>query len=127
MSSNATDLALVDLITTTAPDDIGDVIDVMTAIDNLLPGTDGSHDIDNLLPGTDGLKWFNWLYLTVTRAVLNDPAAARFHNPHWLTRLDVIFAEFYFAAVKGFLTQHETPSSWQALFEARHTPRIERI
>src|ERR1043165_6271765 len=114
MSSNATDLALVDLITTTAPDDIGDVIDVMTAI-------------DNLLPGTDGLKWFNWLYLTVTRAVLNDPAAARFHNPHWLTRLDVIFAEFYFAAVKGFLTQHETPSSWQALFEARHTPRIERI
>jgi len=114
MSSNATDLALVDLITTTAPDDIGEVIAVMTAI-------------DNLLPGPDGLKWFNWLYLTVTKAVLNDPAAAGFRNLHWLTRLDVIFAGFYFAAVRNALTQHEIPSSWQALFEARQTQRIERI
>src|SRR6185312_1067375 len=32
--------------------------------------------IDALLPDTDGLKWFNWLYLTVTKAVDLNIAAA---------------------------------------------------
>jgi len=114
MSTDLTDLALVDLITTADPQSVGDVITIMTAI-------------DALLPSNDGLKWFNWLYLMVTKAVLDDPAAASFNNPHWLQRLDVIFAEFYFAAVRGFLTGRETTSSWQALFEARHTAHIERI
>ena len=91
MSTNPTDLALISITTTAAPDDISDVIDVMTAI-------------DAVLPGSDGLKWFNWLYLMVTKAVLDDPSAASFQNPQWLTRLDVIFAEFYFAALNGFLT-----------------------
>ncbi len=114
MSTNPTDLALISITTTAAPDDIGDVIDVMSAI-------------DAVLAGSDGLKWFNWLYLMVTKAVLDDPSAAAFRNPQWLTRLDVIFAEFYFAALNGFLTGKDTASSWRALFEARHTQGIERI
>jgi hypothetical protein len=114
MSSNPVDLALIDIVTTTAVDDISDVIDVMTAI-------------DNILPGTDGLKWFNWLYLMVTRAVLNDPTAGGFNNPRWLTRLDVIFAEFYFAALNEFLNHRETAASWRALLEARPTQGPERI
>jgi uncharacterized protein DUF5995 len=114
MSSDPNDLALLGIITTSNPQNIDDVIEVMTAI-------------DAVLPGTDGLRWFNWLYLEVTKAVLNDPLAAGFNNPHWLRRLDVIFAKLYFASVNTFLTQQDTPSSWQALFESRHTPRIERI
>jgi hypothetical protein len=83
--------------------------------------------IDAILPAGDGLKWFNWLYLTVTQAVQNSSAPSSFNNPQWLTRLDVIFAEFYFAAINAFLTDQSTPRSWQALFEARHTSGIERI
>lgn len=114
MSNDPIDLALIATITNAAPETIADVIDVMTAI-------------DAILPGTDGLKWFNWLYLEVTTAVQNNPLAGGFNNPQWLSRLDVIFAEFYFAAVSGFLQGRETPSSWRALFDARHTPGIERI
>jgi hypothetical protein len=55
MSGNATDLALIDTINRAAPENIADVIAVMTAI-------------DAILPSNDGLKWFNWLYLTVTMA-----------------------------------------------------------
>ena len=114
MSSNPTDLALIGITTSAAPDDIAGVIDVMSAI-------------DAVLPGTDGLKWFNWLYLMVTKAVQNAPPPGGFNYPQWLTRLDVIFAEFYFAAINTFLTGQETPRSWKALFEARHTADIERI
>jgi len=114
LSSDPNDLAVIGIISTSNPQTIDDVIEVMTAI-------------DAVLPGTDGLKWFNWLYLEVTKAVQADPLAGGFNNPQWLRHLDVVFAQFYFAAVHTFLTQRETPSSWQALFEARHIPRIERI
>jgi len=114
MSSNPTDVALINIITNSDPEDISDVIHVMRAI-------------DAVLPDADGLKWFNWLYLTVTEAVQTAPPANGFNNPHWLMRLDVIFAEFYFAAINAFLTDQETPRSWKALFEARHTAGIERI
>jgi Family of unknown function (DUF5995) len=109
-----TDLALINIITTSDPEDITDVISVMSAI-------------DAILPGTDGLKWFNLLYLTVTKAVQTAPPAGGFNNPHWLTRLDVIFGEFYFAAINAFLNGQATPRAWEALFAARHTPGIERI
>ena len=114
MSQNPTELALINITSTAAPQDINDVINIMSAI-------------DAVLPDTDGLKWFNWLYLTVTRAVQSNPPAGGFNNPQWLTHLDVVFAKIYFAAVANFLSGQDVPSSWQALFEARHTPRIERI
>jgi uncharacterized protein DUF5995 len=114
MNGNATDLALIDTITHAAPQDITDVVNLMTAI-------------DGFLPGNDGLKWFNWLYLTVTIGVQSNPPAGGFNNPQWLTRLDVIFAEFYFAAIVDFLQGRDTPRSWRALFDARHTAGIDRI
>jgi len=114
MNGNATDLALIDTITRAAPENITDVVDVMTAI-------------DAILPSNDGLKWFNWLYRTVTVAVQSNPPAGGFNNPQWLTRLDVIFAEFYFAAIVNFLQGRDTPRSWRALFDARHTGGIDRI
>jgi len=114
MNGNATDLALIDTITRAAPENITDVVDVMTAI-------------DAILPGNDGLKWFNWLYLTVTVAVQSNPPAGGFNNPQWLTRLDVIFAEFYFAAIVDFLQGRGTARSWRALFDARHIAGIDRI
>ena len=115
MSGNVTDQTLSELTSTTTPQTIADVINLMTAI-------------DAALPSSDGLKWFNWLYLMVTKAVQDNPPAGGFNNLAWVTRLDVIFAGFYFTTLTRFLRQvTPTPSSWQALFEARHQAGIERI
>jgi Family of unknown function (DUF5995) len=114
MNSNPTDLALINIVTTSEPENIDDVINIMRRI-------------DAVLPDADGLKWFNWLYLAVTVAVQTGPPPSGFNNPEWLTRLDVIFAKFYFAAIDSFLSGRETARSWKALFEERHTAHIERI
>ena len=91
-----------------------DVIDWMTRI-------------HSVLSETDGLKWFNWLYLEVTKAVRNQPAGVDWKNLAWLSRLDVIFANFYFAAIESVLNGKPTAKSWGVLFEARSRPTIDRI
>ncbi len=105
---------MLQIVNSVAPTTIDGVIAVM-------------QNIDDLLPGDDGLKWFNLLYLFVTKEVRDHPPAAGFADPVWLTRLDVVFANFYFRAIGSFLNHAQTPSSWQALFEARHRPGIDRI
>jgi hypothetical protein len=96
-----------------------------TTIDDVI---DRMNRLDSVLPGSDGLKWFNWLYLLVTRSVKNAPPAAGWKNPQWLTRLDVVFANLYFAAIKSAVSGiGATPKSWQALFEARQNPAVDRI
>src|SRR5262249_24318688 len=85
------------------------------------------NSIQAALPGNDGLKWFNWLYLLVTNSVRNSPPAADWKDPKWLTRLDVVFANFYFDAIQSALTGGRTPKSWRALFEARNRTGIDRI
>src|SRR3954467_6892335 len=115
MSSSASDQQLIQILDGSNPIDIEDIISIMESIDAVL--------LDD-----DGLKWFNWLYLMVTRAVQANPPADGFNNPQWLTRLDVVFAVLYFTAIKNFIRQSApTPSSWQALFEARHRAGVERI
>ncbi|KAA6464903.1 hypothetical protein DYQ86_02810 [Acidobacteria bacterium AB60] len=94
---------------------IADVITTMEAIDQLLP--------DN-----DGLKWFNRLYLMVTRQVDTNPPAGAWQDPTWLLHLDVVFAGLYFRAIRQYLAQDTaTPTAWSVLLEARHLPGIERI
>jgi hypothetical protein len=114
MNNDPIDQQLLQIVNATAPTTIDGVIAIMQSI-------------DDLLPGDDGLKWFNLLYLFVTKEVRDHPPAQGFADPVWLTHLDVVFADFYFRAVGSFLNQAPTPSSWQALFEARHRPEIERI
>ena len=82
--------------------------------------------IDDALPGSDGLKWFNLLYLMVTKQVNAPPAGWK--APAWIEQLDVVFAHLYFNALTGSIqTPATVPSSWQALFEARFTTGIDRI
>lgn len=86
--------------------------------------------IDTALPSNDGLKWFNLLYLNVTRAVKAAPPDGGWANPGWLTRLDVIFAGYYFQALRnafGQTTSSNVPSAWSALFSARKSNGIDRI
>lgn len=84
--------------------------------------------MDNLLPNGDGLKWFNLLYMQVTEEVDRNPPPNGWKDPAWLTRLDVIFAQFYLAAISAWVNNSaNVPRSWKALFEARFRPGVERI
>jgi hypothetical protein len=115
MSGNPSEQDLLAIISAASPNNIDDVIAILRTI-------------DGVLPNADGLKWFNMLYLLVTEGVRNSPPVGGYQNPQWITRLDVVFAGFYFAAIGNFIQQAApTPSSWQALFEARHKAGIERI
>jgi hypothetical protein len=75
----------------------------------------------------DGLKWFNWLYLEVTKAVETRVTSGGFTQPAWLAELDVQFARLYFGALDTSLSGVPTPGCWQVLFESRDQVRIARI
>ena len=97
------------------PASIDDVIRTMEAI-------------EALCADTDGLKWFNWLYREVTRAVGARVAAGGFQDPDWLAALDVQFARLYFGALNAYLSGNAgVPESWQVLFEHREEVAIARI
>ena len=115
MNVSATDRQLIEITSGPPPSTILDVLGLM-------------QKIDNLLPNNDGLKWFNLLYMMVTRQVDSSPPPGGWEDSAWLTRLDVIFAQFYFAAILNWLNgSADVPGSWKALFEARFRPGIERI
>jgi len=91
-----------------APRSIDDVVEILVAI-------------DSLCADADGLKWFNWLYLQVTRAVQQRVnAAGSFTDPHWIAALDVDFAGYYFRAIQAALTSNTAPGCWQAVFNVRN-------
>ena len=115
MNGNTPHQGLLQIVSGAGPSTIEDVIRVMQSI-------------NAALPNDDGLKWFNLPYLQVTRHIRESPPSSGWENVAWLTRLDVIFASFYFTAIANSLN-HEpnTPNSWEALFEARHSTGIDRI
>ena len=115
MDASATGSQLIQIVSGPPPATIADVLTVM-------------EKIDALLPGDDGLKWFNLLYLKVTQQVHASPPPGGWEDSAWLTRLDVVFAQFYFTALLNWLNNFANiPSSWKALFEARFRPEIERV
>ena len=94
---------------------IDDVVAMMTAI-------------DRALPDADGVKWFNRLYLRVTQAVDAALEQATFHDPEFLRRLDVVFANLYFdAAAAGDVDPASAPAAWRPLFCARNVTGIHRL
>lgn len=115
MSVAAADQPLYAIVSGTPPGTIDDVLRMM-------------QQIDELLANGDGLKWFNRLYMMVTKEVDFSPPPGGWEDAIWLLRLDVVFASFYFRAVAGSLDGSvATASSWCALMEARHAPGIDRI
>jgi hypothetical protein len=115
MSASGADQQLAQIVDGANVVTIADAVATMTAI-------------DDVLPPNDGLKWFNQLYLDVTKEVDTTPPPGGWEDAAWLTRLDVVFAGFYFAAIEGWIANAGgVASSWQALFEARFTAGIDRI
>jgi len=98
-----------------APNSVNDVMGMLTAI-------------GSLCADADGLKWFNWLYLQVTRAVQQRvDTAGGFADPAWLATLDVQFAGYYFRAVRSALASNAAPGCWQAVFNVRNQPAETRL
>jgi len=79
--------------------------------------------IDRDLAEDDGLRWFNWLYLTVTKAVDLSIGTETWQNPKWLARLDVEFAKLYLDAIAS----PDGPRCWRVLIDSRHDARLARI
>ena len=72
----------------------------------------------------DGVRWFNRLYLEVTRRVAAYDRTGAQESPGFLERLDVAFADAYFAALAAAgdadrLPGHYPYHAWKPLFEAR--------
>ncbi|HEY4330402.1 MAG TPA: DUF5995 family protein [Phycisphaerae bacterium] len=87
-------------------------------------------DIDAVLVESDGLKWFNYLYLSVTLEVQSQLAsrAIFFSDMAWTARLDVTFANLYFAALAASQTGSSTsPDAWRPLLNNRTAPGRARI
>ncbi len=105
---------LTDIVATPAQT-IDDVIAKMTGI-------------DGRLADADGLKWFNRLYLQVTLSVRAEVGGAAFEDKPFLTALDVVFANLYFAAVSRAEARPATPpKAWRPLFDTRNTSGIARL
>jgi len=76
-------------------------------------------DIAAPLSPDDGVARFNELYLAVTYAVAKDTAGSTFESPGFISRLDVVFADLYFAAIDDSLAGRPIPKAWAPLFEKR--------
>jgi hypothetical protein len=84
--------------------------------------------IDAALPTNDGIAWFTKLYLRVTETVNANVAGTTFADPLFLARLDVVFANLYFAAVAAYLRDPKTaPRAWTPLFTCRRRQGIAPI
>ena len=79
------------------------------------------------LPAGDGLACFNRMYLAVTQTVGADLGQGFFADPAFMTRLDVTFANLYFAAAQAAGTPAAVPVAWRPLAERRGAAGIEPI
>ena len=93
------------------------VIEVLRAIDAVLDGT------------KDGLKSVHSLYLEVTLAVQKRISSGGFDTQQgttFIANLDFVFASFYLAALRSWLTVN-LPVSWRVMFEQRPNTALARI
>jgi len=94
---------------------IDEVLTIMTAI-------------DSQLPDSDGLKWFNRLYLQVTRSVRQAVTGPAFRDARFMSELDVVFANLYFSAISaGEIDASRAPAAWRPLLRARRERKIARL
>jgi hypothetical protein len=106
---------LLDILRPAPVSSIDEVLSIMTAI-------------DGRLPDSDGVKWFNRLYLQVTRSVRHAISGPAFRDARFMTQLDIIFANQYFAAIAaGEVDVSRAPSAWRPLLRARSSGGIARL
>jgi hypothetical protein len=103
----------------------GTSIPVGTAVTSVVEAIGRMQQIDAALPTSDGLACFNRMYLDVTQQVNDRIGEGFFANAAFMTHLDVVFANIYFAAVDASVAQSSSiPAAWQPLLQARSQPGI---
>jgi hypothetical protein len=85
------------------------------------------HAIDDVLPKGDGVAEFNRMYLRVTEEVGRAVEDRSFEHEEFLERLDIVFANHFFAAFDADSAKGDVPMAWSPLFESRHKPRTHPI
>lgn len=81
--------------------------------------------IQGHLGAGDGLRWFNLMYLEVTRAFQQRAGTGFFEDETFMERLDVVFANTYLAAARSqVLDPSATPRAWMPVFDRRDDHRI---
>jgi hypothetical protein len=88
---------------------------------------DRMETIDKALPADDGVAYFNRVYRKVTEEVEVAVRGTTFENVEFLHRLDVIFANRYFAAVGNDARGEKVEGAWAPLFEERDRPNTAPI
>ena len=84
--------------------------------------------IDAVLPAGDGVACFNRVYLEVTVGVGQLVEQSKFGDPDWVSTLDVVFANLYFAAIDSLSGPPSAqPTAWRPLLAARDNRDIEPI
>jgi hypothetical protein len=79
------------------------------------------------LAAADGLACFNHMYLDVMRQIDSRLGQGFFADPAFMTRLDVEFANLYFAAADVAADPAAVPVAWRPIAERRAAPGIEPI
>jgi Family of unknown function (DUF5995) len=78
--------------------------------------------IVTVLPPGDGVRAFTALYLAVTEAVDEAAKPGAFEDAPFVRRLDVVFANHFFGALRNALLESgPVPKSWAPLLKARGT------
>lgn len=76
--------------------------------------------VQDAVTNDDGIGWFNRLYHLTTKNIRGALDAGRFADAPFTTRLDVVFARYYFRALAVFLAAGAAaPRAWLPLFERR--------
>jgi hypothetical protein len=85
--------------------------------------------LEGEFPLGDGVRYFNALYLEVTREVVRRLSAGELEDPVFLERLAVSFSNAYFRAVHDSAHEPATGASraWAPLFDARWDKRVAPI
>lgn len=100
------------------PDNVADpILGVMARMDAIAAPLDPD----------DGVARFNELYLAVTHAVFEETRNAHYDDPEFISRLDIVFADLYFAAIDDAAAAKTIPKAWAPLFEKRDTKGIAPI
>ena len=113
---------LAELAGATPPRDIPEVLDRLEAIEKYATAT-------SRRGAEDGIASFTTLYRTITSTIDDLDVRQEFHAPqHFLARLDVAFAQRYFAALRCWAeSPDDTPQCWRVLFAHREDPDIPKV
>lgn len=101
-----------------------------TTIDEVL---ERLNRLEDELPSNDGVRWFNRLYLRVTEQVAEYVGTVPQAAPGFLERLDIVFANAYFAALEAAgAAGADLPDAyhfhaWKPLFARRYARDVAPI